>query len=154
MTQNFISIPTENKSNKKVFGFLKHHNINPEKIISSIDNSGNKNSVNLEFFFPTNHKIKKLFLMKTEDDYFLIIGHLKEESVVFNNFISLFLLNLQNSEITDRKLPKSQKNNYKTHITKINFYLDKILDKINEKGYDTLSIEEKKELNYISRQIN
>lgn len=154
MENTVISIDVENKGSRKVYGYLKYNGIDSTKIISSIDNFGSKNPINLAQLFTVNHKIKKIFLLKLEDDFFLIIGHFKDGHLVYNNSFSTILLTLKNYEITDIKETKNQQNHTKTYTAKINYYVDKILDKINEKGYDTLSIEEKKELNYLSRKIN
>ncbi len=152
MENTVISIDVENKGYRKVFGYCKYNGIDPDKIISSIDNFGSKNPVNLAQLFPVNHKIKKLFLLKTDDNFYLILGHCIDEGVIYNNSFSNFLLNLKTYETADKKVVKNQQNNTESYISKINIYLDRINK--NKNGYHSLSAEEKKELNYISRKIN
>lgn len=145
-----ISINVENKGCRKVYGYFKYHGIDCDKIISSIEDNGNKNPINLELLFPANHKIKKIFLLRIDDDFYMILGHFKNEIIIYNNSFSNFLSNLKAYEVTDKKPVKTQQNQTKTYTTKINYYLDLI----NKNGCNSLSIEDKKELNYISKKIN
>lgn len=131
---------------KKMPGFLKTQKINPDLIAISISDDGQKYvPINWKNFMPYGHKVVKIILCKM-DNLFLYVGCSKDgETIIYNDGFSKSLL-LKASGFENKIDLKGQKAKSNTLI-----HLDIILDKIGKFGIDSLSIEEKRELDFLSK---
>lgn len=150
---NFISVQIKNLPYKKMSGYLKSQKINPNLVAISISDDGLKYiPIDWKNYLSYGHKVVKIVLCKM-NSFFLFVGYsMDDKTIVYNNNFSEIVLN---QEIKMDQIIISEKESTTINETKMgqsDMILDKILDKIGQFGIISLTDEERKELNELSKK--
>lgn len=159
MIENIITLKVKDLPYKKMKGFLKNHKINPDNIALKVEYSTEFTRfiplLNWQNYLPYSHKVVSILLYKI-NNIFLLVGHSNNgDSIIYNPEFSKFLLNLNSKDIV-KSLPENKQEKNITlslrndKITRLNI----LLDKINRQGINSLTIEEKIELETLSKNQN
>lgn len=159
MIENIITLNVKDLPYKKMKGFLKNQKINPDNIALKVEYSSEFTRftplLNWQNYLPFSHKVTAILLFKI-DNIYLFVGHSNNgETIIYNDEFSKFLLNLNSKDIV-KSLPekKQEINNTLTLSNDKITRLDILLDKINRQGINSLTIEEKNELETFSKNKN
>lgn len=158
MMENIINLNVKDLPYKKMKGFLKSHKINPDYIALRVEiNEDFSRFTPLERwqnYLPYSHKVVSILLYRI-NNIFLFVGHsIDSNSIVYNPEFSKFLLEINLKQVIKSLDNSDQEIGISTPITySKSGRLNMILDKINrlKGGINSLSIEEKKELDELSR---
>lgn len=157
--ENIINLNVKDLPYKKMKGFLKNQKINPDNIALRVvvveEYTHYTPLKNWQNYLPFSHKVVAIVLYKINNLY-LFVGHsIDNETIVYNPEYSKSLLTSKNTIVVEPKVeskPSTKKRSYfkRTKITR----LDILLDKINRQGINSLTIEEKNELETLSKNQN
>lgn len=159
MIENIITLNVKDLPYKKMKGFLKNHKINPDYVALRVEYSGEFTRftplLNWQNYLPFSHKVTAILLFKI-DNIYLFIGHSNNgETIIYNDEFSKFLLNLNSKDIVKSLPEKKQKKNITLSLRNDKITcLNILLDKINRQGINSLTIEEKIELETLSKNQN
>lgn len=158
MMENIITLNVKDLPYKKMKGFLKNHKINPDNIALKVEFSEEFTRFTpLEYwqsYLPFSHKVVTIVLLKM-NNFFLFVGHsTNHETVIYNPEFSKLLLNI-NSKRVVKPLDNRWQKGKRRHNTKSEIiYLNMLLDKINTLGFNSLSREEREDLDTLSKNNN
>lgn len=159
--ENIISLNVKDLPYKKMKGFLKNLKINPDDVALNVSVCQGfirfTPLVNWQNYLPFSHKVKKIILLKTKNK-FLFVGHSNDdETVIYNPEFSKSLLESGFNPILlvkqlEEDKPTTKKRSYlkRSKVTR----LDVLLDKITRLGMNSLTEDERKELDTLSKNQN
>jgi hypothetical protein len=161
MIENIITLNVKDLPYKKMQGLLKFHKINPDYVALRVEFSEEFTRFTplerWQNYLPYSHKVVSILLYKI-NNIFLFVGHsIDSNSIVYNPEFSKFLLEINLKQVIKSLDNSDQEIGISTPITySKSGRLNMILDKINrlKGGINSLSIEEKKELDELSRNNN
>lgn len=155
--ENIISLNVKDLPHKKMKGFLKSLKINPDDVALNISVSKDFTRfaplVNWQNYLPFSHKVKKIILLKTKN-IFLFVGHSNDdETVIYNPEFSKSLLESGfNPVLIVKPLENDKTQPKRSYIKKSKITrLDMLLDIINRQGLNSLSDEQKRDLDSLSK---
>jgi hypothetical protein len=153
--ENIISLNVKDLPYKKMKGFLKNHKINPDDVALKVEISSDfiryTPLVNWQNYLQFSHKVVRIILLKTKN-IFLFVGHSNDgKTIIYNPEFSKLILEFGFNPILLVKQLENDKPE-RTYILKSKITrLDMLLDIINRLGINSLSDDEKKELDYLSK---
>jgi hypothetical protein len=160
MNRDIITIDVSNKPYKKVDGYLRNLKINPERIAISIHENNSKYCpINWGNILPYDHRIKKIILLKMDNLYLYIGSTIDGKKIVYSEAFSEFLLSnsisLVDKQIKTDVIPAKVNFVPKNNAEKVNVYLrvNVYLEKIKNGGIESLTFEERKNLDKLSKII-
>lgn len=140
-------------------GFLKNHKINPNDVALRLEFSddliGYAQLTNWQNYLPYSHRVVKIILLKT-NNIFLFVGHTNDdETIIYNPGFSKLLLKSKPEIIVkqldnDKPEIKKKASPKKSKIDR----MDILLDKITRFGISSLTVDERRELDYLSTNNN
>lgn len=151
MENNLIVISVKDLPYKKMNGVLRSLKINPDFVAKSIAANGQKYCrIRWQDYLVFSHKIKKIILLK-KDGLFLFVGHSNnDETIVYNDDFSKSILKISCINSEEQSVSFNPKTNYfkKNKFGRINMFLDQIASF----GIESLSEEQIKELDELSKK--
>lgn len=147
MISDIITIDVKNKPYKKMEGYLRFLKIDPLRIAISINKEDSTyRQIIWKNILIDGHRIKKIILLKS-GNLFLYIGSAADgKTIVFNEAFSEFILS-NSISLDDQQIKADTLPNKANVRQKVNA----LLDKISKNGYNSLSLDERKQLNSLSK---
>ena len=146
MIRDIITIDVTNKHYKKMEGgYLRNLKIDSKRIAISINKEDSTyRQIIWKNILIDGHRIKKIILLKS-GNLFLYIGSAADgKTIVFNEAFSEFILSIS---LDDQQIKADTLPNKANVRQKVNA----LLDKISKNGYNSLSLDERKQLNSLSK---